>query len=534
MKKLLLFILAMASLSCLFAIAVSAADMTNYCSVEITLVDDTQLTGYCQIDVGSKRLLRDNVYLSPDKSSGTISWSDIKVFDGRESVVVGDTDPIEIAGTECSKLASNVVAFYFPPTIKKILNVTFTKSWSSLETVWIPKAVTFIDQGGFTDCAVSQVIFEEGSALQSIGNDCFKGCPNLTSIEFPESLTSIGRNCFYLSGLSGTVVVPNSVTYLGPGAFLSTKIETLVLGDGEMTIGYNFAGTFQATNNQYLKNVYISTGASFEYNGSSKIFFKCANPVNFYVVGDNAEEFIETLKSQSTGSYITFITEDEVTEETGAGYGVIYTGVTRCEAFYGGSHDYVTVAPCLNRCSRCTEATSGEADHSYTVSDVFAGEKYLSPCTITKVCQACAYEDGNVELGALIVCLGYSVPENTTAAGTVSISQGFSVVTELLSTYERETGKTLEYGVVAANGENTTPVIVEEGVLCAQGTAILAALANTVARFEIKIANITSVNFDTPIVFNGYVYDGNTICYLNNGYSSYSPMAVSYSQLINE
>lgn len=534
MKKLLLFILAMASLSCLFAIAVSAADMTNYCSVDVTLVDGTQLTGYCQIDIGSKRLLRDNIYLTPDKSSGTVSWSDIKIFDGRASVVVGDTEPTEIAGTECSKRASNVTEFYFPPTITTVLNTTFTSGWSSLEMVYIPKSVTKFDHSAFQGSAVREVVFEEGSALKSMGASCFQGCPNIESFQFPETLESLGRNCFYLSGLSGTVVVPNSVTYLAPGAFLSTKIETLVLGDGEMTIGYNFAGTFQATNNQYLKNIYISTGASFEYNGSSKIFFKCANPVNFYVVGDNDEEFIETLKSQSTGSYITFITEDEVTEETGAGYGVIYTGVTRCEAFYDGAHDYVTVAPCLNRCSRCADATCGEADHSYTVSDVFAGEKYLSPCTITKVCQACAYEDGNVELGALIVCLGYSVPENITAAGTVSISQGFSVATELLSTYERETGKTLEYGVVAANGENTTPVIVEEGVLCAQGTAILAALANTVARFEIKIANITSVNFDTPIVFNGYVYDGNTICYLNNGYSSYSPMAVSYNQLINE
>lgn len=532
MKKFFLFILAMVSICCLFAIAVSAADMSNYCSVKITLVDGTEITGYCAIDKSSKRLLRDSIYLTPDKANGTVSWSEIKVFDGRDSVVVGGVDPTEIAGTECSKSASNVIAFYFPPTIKKILNTTFTSGWSSLQDVWVPKSVTAIDHDGFGGSAVSRVIFEEGSALQSIGNDCFKSCVNLASFDFPQSLESIGRNCFYLSGLSGTVVVPNNVTYLGPGAFLSTKIETLILGDGEMTIGYNFAGTFNATNNQYLKNVYISTGATFEYNGSSKIFFKCASPVNFYVVGENSQEFIETLKGQSTGSYITFITEEEVTESTGAGYGIINTDVTRCEAFYGGAHDYAAVAPCLNGCTRCDSTTSGEAPHSYISVDTFTGEKYLSPCTVTKVCGECSASGESIDVGVMITWRGYSVPEFVMPTGTVSISQGFYIDYASVNAYEMETGKTLEYGVVAANGGNDAPIFIDGGNISAQGVSIVVPMSG-VDFFEIKIANIPSEKYDAAVVFSGYVYDGKGVYYLNNGKCTAAPIALSYNQLIN-
>ena len=340
MKRKLLFFLAMtAMLVCIFAISVSAATLTNYASVELTLVDGTKTTGYCVVD---GRFQRDNVYKNPENTDdGTYAWGDIKVFDMRNSVIVGTKTYSEVAGLNCNNQAVNVEEFYFSSQVKKILNTSFTSGWQSLETVYIPNTVTYI-ACAFQNSPVHRVIIEEGSQLKSIEASAFNGCANLTTFDFPEGLESLGRNCFWQSGLSGTIVIPNSVTYLAPGALLSTKIENLYLGDGAIEIGYNFLGTYGQTDNAYLKNVYISASTTFT---QSNIFYKCANLVNFYIVGsaEECDAMIDTLKSQSTGQYMTFITEDEakelgINEENGAGYAIIHTEYNRCQAFYSGKH----------------------------------------------------------------------------------------------------------------------------------------------------------------------------------------------------
>ena len=465
MKRKLLFFLAMtAMLVCIFAISVSAATLTNYASVKLTLVDGTETIGYCE--VSGNRFLRDNVYKNPENTNeGTYAWGDIKVFDMRGSVIVGTKTYNEVGGIGCNSQAINVEEYYFSSQVTKILNTTFTSGWKNLKKVYIPNTVTVIDNDSFKQSPVEQVVFEEGSQLKSIGASAFQECANLSTFTFPEGLESLGRNCFWKAGLSGTIVIPNSVTYLAPGSLLSTKIENLYLGDGALEIGHNFAGTYQATNNEYLKNVYIPATTKLTVEGGSKIFFKCANPVNFYIVGtkEECEAMVATLKAQSTGSYLTFITAGEATEETKAGYGIIHTEYNRCDAFYKGEH------------------LTAEQAYDFT--------SFMEKSYVKSTCPRC--EQGTVlkEIAPLFTCKGYSASKT----GVDGIAVGFTVNNEAINEYTQLTGKTLNYGVFAVSQDNlggndifANDGTASEGVISAETTDY-----HFVA-FELKIIGFTT------------------------------------------
>ena len=472
-RKLLLFLTMIAMLVCIFAISVSAATLTNYASVKLTLVDGTEKTGYCEIN---GRFLRDNVYKNPENTDeGTYAWENIKVFDMRDSVIVGTKTYNEVGGTGCNSKATNVEEYYFSSQVTKILNTTFTNGWKKLKTVYVPNTVTEIQHSSFQGSPIERVVFEEGSQLKSIGDGAFQSCANLATITFPEGLKSLGRNCFYQSGLSGTIVIPNSVTKLDAGSLLSTKIENLYLGDGTLEIGYNFLGTFSGTDNQYLKNVYISASTTFT---ATNIFYKCANPVNFYIVGskDECNAMVSTLKAQSTGSYMTFITADEATEETGAGYGIIHTEYNRCDAFYEGEH--------------------------LTAEQAYEFTSFMEKSYVKSTCPRC--EQGTVlkEIAPLFTCKGYSGPEFADAG----IAIGFTVNNEAIAEYEEITGKTLKYGVFAVlqsrlgdNNVFSKDGTVADGVINAEITNY------EFVAFELKIVGFTDEHKDTKFAMGAYV-----------------------------
>ena len=545
-KKVLLFLVVVSALVCLLAISVSAADMPNYCTVKLTLTNGEVVTAYCS--TSSNQMQRDNLYKTPDSAGEKYSWEDVVIFDCRDQEIVGTNFPRAFSGTGCNSQAKNVTTVYLSDYFTYFLNSTFTSGWASLETVYISKTVTELK--GFAGSPVKTVVIPEDSAITTLGGDAFSSCKNLenidiskcqnlktigsnafrscealTSIVFPDGLETIGYNGFYLAGIGGTVVVPNSVKKLDSGSFLATKIETLVMGDGLVEVGFNFMGV---TNNAYLKNVYLSAETVFL---NTNTFYRCANPVNFYITGDNCETVVASLLGQqSSNTHMKFILAEEATDEIGAGYGIIHTGYSRCEAFYGGDHDSYAIAPCLDGCTRCNVTTDGEAEHIYVPNATFAGERYMSECTVTKVCSECQNNGEKTNIGAMIISLGYSVPEKPFVEGTTSISQGFYLDLVGISAYEIEMGEKLEYGVVAANGQNGEPIVIFEGVANANGISIVVPMVGNDC-FEIKIGGISSSNFDTAVVFNAYVVENETVYYISGEKTSTTPVALSYNQI---
>ena len=156
-RKLLLFLTMIAVLVCIFAISASAGALTNYASVELTFIDDTTATGYCKID---GRFLRDNIYKNPENTDdGVYAWGDIKVFDMRDSVIVGTKTYNEVGGTNCNGQAVNVEEYYFSSQVTKILNTTFTSGWKKLKTVYVPNTVTEIQHSSFQGSPIERELF---------------------------------------------------------------------------------------------------------------------------------------------------------------------------------------------------------------------------------------------------------------------------------------------------------------------------------------------------------------------------------------
>ena len=500
-KKLLITLLVVVSLFCLLAISVSAASLSDFVDVKVTLTDGTETTAYLTKGGswnGYDGYDRVTLYKSYEDSSQTYDWSTVKIFDMRESQIhTFDGTTLTPTGAYPQTLLGypannpvNITHVYYPQGSVIIASNSFNKAkgWDSLEYLWIPKSVQIIandicsgvttlemvefeagsqchtiqDQA-FTGCTSLSSINLEDTALVTLGfegnsttsstSGVFRSCTSLTTVKFPETLQALGYNCFYLSALSGKVTLPNSVNHVYPGAFLSTMVETLVFGDGAVEIGHNLVGAYSKPGtNEYLKEIYIPAEATITANSSSP-WIRCASPVTFYIVGYEGQDcstLISALTKAYGSDYMKIITEEDAkTAEQGTYDGVIVLGYNKCEAFYGGVHTEDIDNDCTtdNLCENCkrleTEAishiiaTTAEYPDGYTKAGVKTYGCTNPNCTVVD-------EDG-IKLDPIFTALGYS----TSLKGD-SISGGYKMNTDAYADFV-EAGGSILFGIIIVN-----------------------------------------------------------------------------------
>lgn len=95
---------------------------------------------------------------------------------------------------------------------------------SAVEELIVSKTVRTINQSAF-DWArrLKNVYFEEGSQLESVGNQAFKSCSNLELIILPEGIKSIGWGAFGECESLVEFDIPESVIEIGNSAFHGCK-----------------------------------------------------------------------------------------------------------------------------------------------------------------------------------------------------------------------------------------------------------------------------------------------------------------------
>ena len=195
----------------------------------------------------------------------------------------------------------------------------------ALEEITIPSSVTTIGQSAFNSCEIlTNVTFEEGSQLQSVGNFAFVATP-LTSIAIPSSVTDIGSyafgDCYHLEevilqedsqltnigerafyGCSDLVsfTIPKSVTSIGKESFYGCEklIELYNCSDLELTAGYSDK-TWLAW---YAKNVYTPTSgkSNLIYRDDGYVFYN--DNGSYYLMGKTGTDTELVLPSDFNGN----------------------------------------------------------------------------------------------------------------------------------------------------------------------------------------------------------------------------------------
>ncbi len=140
-----------------------------------------------------------------------------------------------------------------PAGVKKIPNNLFNQTtWVTNTPITIPSSVEEIGDGAFSgggggNSGNFQITFAEGSQLKRIGNNAFRYCLTLGSIDLPDSLEFIGQEAFAdCTNLKG-ITIPEGVTSLGGGAFARCSLLEEVHYDA-IAVTTGFADIFLGCN----------------------------------------------------------------------------------------------------------------------------------------------------------------------------------------------------------------------------------------------------------------------------------------------
>jgi hypothetical protein len=147
--------------------------------------------------------------------------------------------------------------FTIPKSVKSIGDEAF-RNCNNLTSINILNSVTSIREGAFKDCS-SLTNINIPNSITSIGNGAFAGCSSLTNINIPNSVTSIGDEAFIRCSSLTNINIPNSITSIGNGAFRDCSSLTNIdipnsvtcIGNGafrDCSSSLNFLQTFRIRN----------------------------------------------------------------------------------------------------------------------------------------------------------------------------------------------------------------------------------------------------------------------------------------------
>ncbi|MFA5007245.1 MAG: leucine-rich repeat protein [Candidatus Izemoplasmatales bacterium] len=138
---------------------------------------------------------------------------------------------------------------------------------ASIQSVTIPSSVTSIKSFAFSTASdLSQITFEPGSLLSSIGNNAFENCFALTGINLPDDLLTIGNYAFWQCTSLTSISLPQELTTLGIRVFNSCYLLSFVLIPESVTVvgGNQFLGSSSV--NVYCEAASLPAGWSVDWN----------------------------------------------------------------------------------------------------------------------------------------------------------------------------------------------------------------------------------------------------------------------------
>ena len=223
-----------------------------------TATGDITLYAQWEVDIISKLTGGQKTVALESRAYSTAELRDIANAiknDSTSTQVTLDCSSITVENNEFPNLFQynkNIVGIIFPATITTIGGWGFQESGLN-GIIDIPASVTTIAASAFSTTNITEVRFASGSKLESIGNNAFNTCKNLTSIDLPATVTTIGSWAFY--GCSGITIA--TVRYTGTMSLGQQIFE----GSGLIEVNYypqNIGDRmFNAVTT--LKNLYVNS-----------------------------------------------------------------------------------------------------------------------------------------------------------------------------------------------------------------------------------------------------------------------------------
>ena len=220
-KKILLLVSLFALLACIFAVAVSAEEMTVYGQYKVLIEGNSEYTtAYSSVtDLYTPTLeFTKGVYTAPNNDSAyLIDKAKIVEIDISETVLTGTIDPnlertTALSSNDAFGEFSKLVKFVYPNTgFFNTIAVSMFRECTALRDVDFG-SIQYVHDYAFAYCAFETL--DVPTTVHSFNDNAFLGCANLKSITLSPS--KLGNNCFQkCTSLESADISGGTLTYAG-------------------------------------------------------------------------------------------------------------------------------------------------------------------------------------------------------------------------------------------------------------------------------------------------------------------------------
>ena len=376
---------------------------------------------------------------------------------------------------------------------------------------------TYVGANAFLGCAVKELRFE--GPFTGIGGSPFGSCKQLETVYINNTSGNIYvcdqgfKGSSALKSVKTNGISFNNYTFENVNALTNGGLELVATNTGD--VGY--MAFKNATNFSSITLTGVtSIGGSAFLNCTNLKSIDISGPItsidnNIFSGSKNIESAIirvigNTFSDQtSVGGVNSIVSKANYEGDKDAyatGNHIIY-GYTVCDLTYNGVH-LEDNNPCVINCTRCGTTGVAEENPVHKEASVIEYASYDKVGTITTTCQneGCKHK-AVTEAPALFEAIGYSVPEDIDKGGIVI---GYIVNHSAVAEYEKNTGKTVNYGVYAVAqknlGEND---IFDENGNVADGVVDAKVEKNAYVSFEFKIVGFNDDTKDSKLAMGAYV-----------------------------
>ena len=375
-----------------------------------------------------------------------------------------------------------------------------------LEYVYLRLDTTSIMRQSFNGCYELKFInIADLTMLTRVGDSQnFSNCKELLYGQVLDlSKTSLqrldGGGTFYNVHFS-KIIFPSTIYDISDWTFEQTSFESI-----SWPMGVTVMNAAMFKNNKSLNTIYLSnklSGINKDENLTirANAFLGCDALEKVFYVGtlDELNTLLEHTSKTGNDPFWAVVGENNANVISYADYKklsdksgkyVVYD-YSYCEAYNDGVHTPVTaINSCVGVCDTCGDTVVNHTEKE-NLSVKFEYTNYGMAGTKTTSCQneGCSYVVVE-EIPALVVFVGLSTPEK----GGVGISLGFNVNTDAIEAYEKNTGKTIEFGAFAIAQKN----LGAEGALNSSGEANQGAIKAEITQEAVKSFEFVITGFKT-------------------------------------